>query len=211
MSCIRGCGRCGEGGSSPRGGGASRRLGLVHAHDTSTCALSALTTCATCAFCIDSGSDALPVTGLRTRRGRVVHCRGWRSQQGIGTARSPAPLRQGVEVGGAAPGAGAGGWCEKTTKKPWQGGEYVCRAMCVSCVGGARISPCSFPRRLAVRGPWEGHTVRRFSRGGLSSPVCRRCGCGISYLLTYLDTGFTTHMSCTIGSTYERVAPVGHN
>ena len=116
---IRGCGRCGEGGSSQRGGGASRRLGLSHAHDTSTCALSALTTCVTCAFRIDSGSDALPVTGLRTRRGRVVHCRGWRSQQGIGTARSPAPLRQGVEVGGAAPGAGAGGWCEKTTKKPW--------------------------------------------------------------------------------------------
>ena len=76
---------------------------------------------------------------LRARRGRVMSCCGWQAQQVIGTARPPAPLRQEAKVGGAAPGAGEGGWCEKTTKKPREGGGYVCCAMCASCVGGARV------------------------------------------------------------------------
>ena len=123
---------------------------------------------------------------LRARRGRVMSCCGWQAQQGIGTARPPASLRQEAEVGGAAPGAGEGGWCEKTTKNLVKGvGMYAAR--CARHVSVARAStPCYFSCRLAVRVPREEHTVRRFSRGGLSFPVCRRCGCGISYLLTYL-------------------------
>ena len=124
---------------------------------------------------------------LRHLRWRVMSCCGWQAQQGIGTARPPAPLRQEAEVGGAAPGAGEGGWCEKTTKNLVKGvGMYAAR--CARHVSVARAStPCYFSCRLAVRVPREEHTVRRFSRGGLSSPVCRRCGCGISYLLTYLQ------------------------
>ena len=61
-------------------------------------------------------------------------------------------------------------------------------------------------RGVRVMCRWRAHLLRATSRvgsrfaslersipydalvgGGLSSPVCRRCGCGISYLLTYLS------------------------
>ena len=142
----------------------------------------------TCAYYVDGRPGAMPVLST-CAQGRVMSCCDWQAQQVIGTARPPAPLRQEAEVGGAAPGAGEGGWCEKTTKNLVKGvGMYAAR--CARHVSVARAStPCYFSCRLAVRVPREEHTVRRFSRGGLSSPVCRRCGCGISYLLTYRCLG----------------------
>ena len=109
------------------------------------------------------------------------------------------------------PGLGRAGGAKKRPKNLVKGvGMYAAR--CARHVSVARAStPCYFSCRLAVRVPREEHTVRRFSRGGLSSPVCRRCGCGISYLLTYFPhssalriTGFRSSSS-GCGST---VAPV---
>ena len=81
---------------------------------------------------------------LRARKGRVMSCCGWQAQRGIGTARSPVSLRQEMEVGGAAPGAWSGGWCEKTVEKtPRRGVSCLLREMCISCVDGAYVFPCS--------------------------------------------------------------------
>ena len=190
MCRIRGCRRSSGGGSLLWRGGSAGGWDYCMPMVRLSCAPGAVMTCIACACYVDGRPGALPVSsrcaqGARDELLRLASAAGhWDCPSACVSLRQEAE----PEVGGAAPGAGKGRWCEKTTKKTREGGGYVCCAACVSCVDGARVSPCYLSCRLAVRVPREEHIMVPYDAlvGGVC-PLRSVGGAGAVYL-TYLLT-----------------------
>ena len=115
-----------------------RRVGLLHAHGTSTMRTRSRHDMHTCAYYVDGRPGALPVSstcaqGARDELLRLASAAGYRD--------CPSACASTTGSGGWR--CGAQGWggrvVRKNDQKPREGGRYVCCAMCASCVGGARI------------------------------------------------------------------------